>query len=84
MTRRAMLQEKGQSDVTDKESPLKATTANKEPKDNEPNEYRGMLRQVGDMLKDTINTVTGPDGELGGDQTRPTQPEPEATKPSST
>jgi hypothetical protein len=77
-------QTKGQIDVTDKESPLEATTANKEPNDKEPKEYRGMIRQMGDMLKDTINTVTGPDGDLGGDQTRPIQPEPEATKPSST
>jgi hypothetical protein len=65
--------------VTDKGTPLKATEANRE-----PTEHRGMIRQVGDMLKDTINTVTGPDGDLGGDQTYQSQPKLKAIKPSST
>jgi len=40
-------------------------------KHEEPGEGRGLIREVGDMLKDTANTVLGPDGDLGGDQTRP-------------
>jgi hypothetical protein len=71
------------SRVMDSEMRLEATAADNEPKRGEPGEHRSTLRQVGDMLKDTINTVTGPDGDLGGDQTYQTT-EPEATKPSST
>jgi hypothetical protein len=55
--------------VRDKDAHSKAAAHNEEPE-----QYPGMVRQMRDMLKDTINTVTGPDGDLGGDQTR-TKPE---------